>query len=142
VAEQAALLGTLIKVVQDKSVEIQQQIKALEPDILALQKQQQAAQVELDRLTRERDVAKDTYLTLTRKVNETDLAAQDSGGGVQLASQASLPGEPVSGRKLLNVVLGGLLGLVLGVIGAFVIDAQQVNIEKKAVPAISSRTTE
>jgi uncharacterized protein involved in exopolysaccharide biosynthesis len=66
VAEQTALLGTLIEVLQSKSAEIQQQIKALEPDILALQKAQQAAQVELDRLTRERDVAKDTYLTDTQ----------------------------------------------------------------------------
>ena len=134
VAEQTALLSTLIKVLQDKSIEIQRQIKALEPDILALQQAQQSAQVELDRLTRERDVAKDTYLTLTRKVNETDLAAQDSGGGVQLASQASLPTEPVSGRKLLNVILGGLLGLIIGVIAAFVVDRRQTN----AVPAAKS----
>jgi uncharacterized protein involved in exopolysaccharide biosynthesis len=137
VAEQTALLSTLIKVLQDKSIEIQQQIKALEPDILALQQAQQSAQVELDRLTRERDVAKDTYLTLTRKVNETDLAAQDSGGGVQLASQASLPG-PVSGRKLLNVILGGLLGLIIGVIAAFVIDRRQTNTMPAAKSTVSA----
>ena len=137
VAEQTALLGTLIEVLQDKSIEIQQQIKTLEPDILALQKAQQAAQVEFDRLTRERDVAKDTYLTLTRKVNETDLAAQDSGGGVQLASEASLPAEPVSTRKGLNAILGGLLGLVLGVICAFVIDARQTKSEADMVKAAS-----
>jgi succinoglycan biosynthesis transport protein ExoP len=137
VAEQTALLGTLIEVLQDKSIEIQRQIKALEPDILALQKAQQAAQVEFDRLTRERDVAKDTYLTLTSKVNETDLAAQDSGGGVQLASEASLPTEPVSTRKGLNAILGGLLGLVLGVICAFVIDARQTKSEADMVKAAS-----
>jgi uncharacterized protein involved in exopolysaccharide biosynthesis len=69
---------------------------------------------------------------LTRKVNETDLAAQDSGGGVQLASQASLPTEPVSGRKLLNVVLGGLLGLIIGVIAAFIMDRRQTDAEQAA----------
>jgi succinoglycan biosynthesis transport protein ExoP len=135
VAEQAALLGTLIEALQDKSIEIQRQIKALEPDILALQKAQQAAQVEFDRLTRERDVAKDTYLTLTRKVTETDLAAQDSGGGVQLASEASLPTEPVSTRKGLNAILGGFLGLVLGIICAFVIDARQAKSEANMIKA-------
>ncbi len=138
VGEQAALLGTLIKVLQDKSIEIQQQIKALEPDILALQKTQQAAQVELDRLTRERDVAKETYLTLTRKVNEADLAAQDSGGGVQLASEASLPIEPVSARKGLNAILGAVLGFVIGVICAFVIDARQTKSEGDVVKAASN----
>jgi uncharacterized protein involved in exopolysaccharide biosynthesis len=137
VAEQAALLSTLIKVLEDKSLEIQQQIMALEPEILALQKAQQAAQVELDRLLRERDVANETYLTLTRKVTEADLAAQDSGGGVQLASQASLPTEPVSGRKLLNVILGGMLGLIVGVIAAFVIDRRQTNAVPAAKPAAS-----
>jgi uncharacterized protein involved in exopolysaccharide biosynthesis len=138
VAEQTALLGTLIKVLQDKSIEMQRQIKALAPDILALQKEQQAAQVEFDRLTRERDVAKDTYLTLTRKVNETDLAAQDSGGGVQLASQASLPTEPVSGRKLLSVILGGMLGLIIGVIAAFVMDRRQTNAVQAAKSTASA----
>ena len=44
--EQTALLGTLITALQDKSIEMQQQIKALEPDILALQK---AAAVSSDR---------------------------------------------------------------------------------------------
>ena len=136
VAEQAALLGTLIEVLQDKSIEIQRQIKVLEPDILALQKEQQAAQVELDRLTRGRDVAQETYLTLTRKVNEADLAAQDNEGGVQLASQASLPIEPVSARKGLTAILGGVLGLVLGIICAFVTDARQTR--KKG---LADRTT-
>lgn len=127
VAEQAVLLGTLIEVLQTKSAEIQQQIKALEPGILALQQAQQAAQVQYDRLTRERDVAKETYVTLTRKVNEADLAAQDNGGGVQLASRASLPAEPVSGRKALSVLAGGVLGLIIGVVAAFVVDRRQTS---------------
>jgi succinoglycan biosynthesis transport protein ExoP len=138
VAQQTALLTTLIKVLQDKSVETQQQIKALEPDIFALQEAQQEAQVEYDRLTRDRDVAKETYLTLTRKVTEADLAAQDSGGGVQLASQASPPTDPVSPRKGLNAVLGGMLGLIIGVIAAFVVDRRQtdaVQVTNPAVPA-------
>jgi uncharacterized protein involved in exopolysaccharide biosynthesis len=44
---------------------------------------------------------------------------------VQLASQASLPTEPVLPRKGLSAILGGLLGFILGVIFAFVIDARQ-----------------
>jgi uncharacterized protein involved in exopolysaccharide biosynthesis len=142
VAEQAALLGTLMHVLQSKSDEIQQQIKAVEPDILALQKAQQEAQVELDRLTRERDVAEETYLTLIRKVNEADVAAQDSGGGVQLASQASLPIEPVSSRRALNTVLGGLLGFMLGVICAFVIEARQSKAQADVKQATSNEVVD
>jgi uncharacterized protein involved in exopolysaccharide biosynthesis len=142
VAEQAALLGTLMDVLQSKSDEIQQQIKAVEPDILALQKAQQEAQVELDRLTRERDVAEETYLTLIRKVNEADVAAQDSGGGVQLASQASLPIEPVSSRRALNTVLGGLLGFMLGVICALVIEARQSKVQADVKQATSNEVVD
>ena len=125
VAKQAALLDTLIKVLQNKSLDLQQQITAVQPDILALQKAQQEAQVKLDRLTRQRDVANETYLALTRKMSESSLAAQDNGGGVALVSRASIPTEPVSGRKLLSVLAGGALGLIAGVIAAFVVDRRQ-----------------
>jgi succinoglycan biosynthesis transport protein ExoP len=125
IAEQAGLLTASIKVLQDKSIEIQQQITALQPNILSLQQAQQDAQVKLDRLTRDRDVARDTYLSLTRKVDETRVASQDNNNGVQLASLAAVPTEPVSPRKGFNAILGGFLGLVLGVISAFAIEARQ-----------------
>jgi uncharacterized protein involved in exopolysaccharide biosynthesis len=119
------LLDALIGTLQDKQAEIQQQAAALQPDILALQKELQIARTDLDRLTRDRDVARDTYLTLTRKLDETRVAAQDTSSGVQLASEASLPVEPVSPRKGFNAILGGILGFLIGVICAFVIDARQ-----------------
>jgi uncharacterized protein involved in exopolysaccharide biosynthesis len=137
-SEQAVLLDTLTKALQDKLAEIQRQVAALQPDILALQEEQQAAQTNLDRLTRDRDVARDTYLALTRKLDETRVAAQDTSGGVQLASQASLPTEPVSPRKGLNTMLGGFLGFVIGVICAFVIDARQTKSNADTVKAASN----
>jgi len=57
---------------------------------------------------------------------------------VQLASEASLPTEPVSTRKGLNAILGGFLGLVLGVVCAFVIDARQTKSEADMVKATSN----
>jgi uncharacterized protein involved in exopolysaccharide biosynthesis len=120
VGEQAALLDALTATMQDKLVEMERQIAALQPDILVLQQEQQAAQTNLDRLARERDVARDTYLALTRKLDEARVAAQDTSGGVQLASLAAVPTEPVTPRKGLNAVLGGLLGLIMGVIVALI----------------------
>ncbi|HET7091367.1 MAG TPA: GNVR domain-containing protein, partial [Anaerolineae bacterium] len=130
VSEQAALLDALVDALQDKAVEIRQQTAALEPEILALQKAQQEAQVELDRRVRDRDVARETYLTLTNKLDEASVAAQDASGEVRLASQAAVPTDPVSPRKGLNTVLGGLLGLMVGVAAAFVIDARRPAPEK------------
>lgn len=138
--EQAALLETLIKTLQDKLVEIQQRVVALQPDILALQKEQQAAQTDLDRLTRDRDVTRDTYLALTRKLDESRVAAQDTTGGVQLASPAAVPTEPVTPRKGLNVIFGGVLGLLIGIILAVVVDARQTR-AKSITPAAQTNST-
>ncbi len=135
VSEQAALLDALVDALQDKAVEIRQQTGALEPEILALQKAQQEAQVELDRRERDRDVARETYLALTRKLDEANVAAQDASGEVRLASQAAVPTEPASPRKGLNTVLGGLLGLLVGVVAAFVVDARRPAAEKS--PALT-----
>jgi len=135
VSEQVALLDALINALQDKAIEIRREIDALEPEILELQEAQQAAQVELDGLTRIRDVADDTYSTLARKLDEVNVAAQDESGEVRLASQAAVPTDPVSPRKALNTVFGGLLGLMVGIAAAFVIDARQSAAEKS--PALT-----
>ena len=136
--EQVAALDTLIKTLQDKLVEVQQQVATLQPDILALQKEQQAAQTDLDRLTRDRDVAHDTYLALTRKLDETRVAAQDTNGGVQLASLAAVPTEPVAPRKGLNTVLGGVLGLMVGVVAAFAVDKRQTSVVEPTESTVSA----
>jgi uncharacterized protein involved in exopolysaccharide biosynthesis len=57
---------------------------------------------------------------------------------VQLASRAGLPAEPVSGRKLLSVILGGILGLIVGVIAAFVVDKRQASVVKAAASTASA----
>lgn len=136
VGEQTALLEALIQALQNKSAEIQQAIDALQPDILTLQQQQQQAQTELDRLTRDRDVANETYLTLTRKLDEARVAAQSDSGEVQLASQASVPDEPASPRKGLNTVLGGILGFLVGIVAAFVVDARKPMAQASHEPAV------
>jgi len=58
-----------------------------------------------------------------------------SGGEVRLASEAALPTEPVGPRKGLSTVLGGLFGLVLGVVAAFVVNAWQAVVGKSAALA-------
>ena len=113
-SEQAALLGTLIEVLTTKAADIAEQAKAAEPELLALQQQQQAAQVEGERLTRERDLARDTYVALAHKLDEVKVGARDDSGLMQQASPAALPTEPTSPRKLVLLVLGGTLGVLAG----------------------------
>jgi uncharacterized protein involved in exopolysaccharide biosynthesis len=94
----------------------------LDPQILTLQQRLQESQAEEDRLTRARDVARETYITVARKVEEVRIAADDASGEVRLASQAAAPQTPVAPRKMLNTAVAGALGLVLGVFGAFAVE--------------------
>jgi len=75
---------------------------------------------------------------LMRRLDEAKVAAQDEGGEVRLASQAAVPTEPVSPRKGVNTILGGLLGLVVGIVSAFVIDARRLTPERS--PALAAST--
>ncbi len=142
-SEQASLLGTLVDVLQGKSKEIDQQITALGPDILALQQQQQQAQVELDRLTRDRDVARDTFQALARKLDEVKVSAHEDTGPVQLASEAALPTEPIGPRKVVTTALGALIGLILGIGAAYLKDmAWYTTARRMAAPAIAGAQVE
>ena len=120
--ELVAFLDGLATTLEARAEEIKIQAAALEPQILVLQQQLQESQAEEDRLTCTRDVARETYVTLARKVEEVRIAAEDTSGEVRLASQAAVPEKPVSPRKLLNTAVAGALGLMLGVFGAFAVE--------------------
>jgi uncharacterized protein involved in exopolysaccharide biosynthesis len=100
-------------------VEIKQRLEELQPQILSLQRQLQEIYTESDRLTRQRDLAKETYTALARKVQETRIAVQGAQRTAELGSRAAVPEEPASPRKLLNTAVAGTLGLMLSTMGAF-----------------------
>ena len=107
---------------QEKLSAFDGKVAQLQPEILRLQKEVQILEAEEDRLTQMRDVARDTHTTLARKVTEARIAAQDQSGEVRLASHAALPVEPVGPRKVVNTVVAGVLGVILGVVGAFAVE--------------------
>jgi uncharacterized protein involved in exopolysaccharide biosynthesis len=82
-----------------------------------LQQQLQESQVDEDQLIRAQEVAQETYVTLAHKVEEVQIAADDTSGEVRLASRAAVPERAVSPRKVLNTVVVGTLGLMLAVSG-------------------------
>ena len=67
-------------------------------------------------------MARETYVTMARKVEEVRIAAADTSGEVRLASQAAVPESPVGPRKKINTAVAGALGLMLGVFGAFAVE--------------------
>jgi succinoglycan biosynthesis transport protein ExoP len=122
VEEQIAFLDDLVATLQAKSAENDSRLAELEPQILALQKQLQEINVESDQLTRTRDLARDTYTTLARKVDEARIAAQEASGMLQVGSEAAVPAAPVGPRRLVNTAIAGVLGLMIGIVGVFAVE--------------------
>ena len=75
--------------------------------------------MELASLLRSRDIAEEIYLSLSKEAEVAKITAQ-AGGGVEVISPAVAPSEPVQPRTKLNIAIAGVLGLMVGVFGAFV----------------------
>ncbi|HKK93585.1 MAG TPA: GumC family protein, partial [Longimicrobiales bacterium] len=75
--------------------------------------------VEQYRLTRETEVLGSVYSLLSNRLEEARIAAAIEDPSVRVVDPAILPPEPVHPRTLLNLILGALLGVVLGVGIAF-----------------------
>jgi uncharacterized protein involved in exopolysaccharide biosynthesis len=121
-AEQVAFLDELKVTLQAKSAEIDAQLVELEPQILKLQSQLQEISTEHDGLIRAQELAGETYLTLARKLDEANIAAQEQHGTFRVGSYAAVPERPVAPRRLFNTAVAGMLGLIVGVVLAFALD--------------------
>jgi capsular exopolysaccharide synthesis family protein len=78
-----------------------------------------ARQIQLMRMEREAGILEETYLLMEarRKQGEIDAAITDY--TVQVVDPPAFPVRPVRPRKLLSVLLAGMLGMVLGIGAAF-----------------------
>ncbi len=123
-AQQGHDLDALIETLSSKIKETQLSVTLgyLQNDISQLQAQVEQENSKKQELTRARDLAWSTYTTLASKSVEVNLSSQTGGNVVQLATQAVAPLSPVSPKKALNTLLGGLVGLMLGAGVAFLLE--------------------
>lgn len=96
IADQQALLAGLQAAVTTLTAARQTDLAALEPQILAAQRQLQEMTAEGKRLWQTQQVADETYLTVARELDEARIAVQDTYGHVQVASQAVIPDQPAA----------------------------------------------
>jgi len=122
VGDQIDYLDGLTKALEASSAELDAKIAALEPEMLALQQDLEEAQTELDRLTEERDIARDLYHSLTLKLEEARLEQDTNTREVQVAARAVEPTVPASPRKMMMLGVAGSVGLMVGVLAAFVVN--------------------
>lgn len=112
-AEQLGLLDNLSQSAETSLGEIEVRLLALEPRIFELQSEKQALFHKFEELTRNRDVAKETYVTLARKVDEVRIQSEDSGSGLKVASLAAPPSQPSRSSLIITGLIAGLVGLLI-----------------------------
>lgn len=86
--------------------------KSLPTEIATLQTELALKQAQLEQLNRERQLRTETYVTLSRKLQELELLDPTGVGQVQVASQAAVPTEPVSPKKAITALIGAALGFL------------------------------
>jgi len=91
-------------------------------EVLQLQEQLEKEQAQQRELVQTRDLAWETYTTLTRKAAEANLAAQTKDTQIRFISPALVPTRPEGPRKLVIIALAGVIGVILGIVAAFAVD--------------------
>ena len=122
--EQVQALDALLSILEARREEVQSLIDegTLQQEILQLQEQLERERARKQELTSARDLAWETYDTLARKEAEVGVASQVTDTEVRFAVPAVEPKSPVSPKKKLNIAIAGVLGLMVGVFGAFVVE--------------------
>ncbi len=98
-------------------------INNLEQELRNLRSAVERDQGNIRDLERARDLAFEAYSTLSRKSAEINVADQLPGSEVRFASRATVPTRPANSNELvLNVALFAVLGVLVGLLGAVVLE--------------------
>jgi uncharacterized protein involved in exopolysaccharide biosynthesis len=95
----------------------------LNQELAEIQADVERAEAHIRELTAARDLAWETYQLLTNKVAETKLALATPNQFARIAVPANVPSDPIESRRILNTLIGGLLGLIVGALIALALDA-------------------
>jgi capsular exopolysaccharide synthesis family protein len=79
-------------------------------------------EVDLARLTRDVKESEAIYLLLSDRYEHARISENSIGSVIRVVDAAKAPGAPVKPRRQTNTLFGGLLGLMVGVVGALVVE--------------------
>jgi len=130
--EQILLLADLNTTLASRLTQIEEEVLPLEQQILTLQRKQQEIGTENERVSRDKTIAEETYMTLARKVEEERITSQDKSSGVLLASQAAVPTGSSSPVPLLKAIIAGIVGFLLASVVVLVLFWWKQNAETGA----------
>lgn len=112
-SEQLALLDDLAQTAEASLDSIDVKLLELETRFFALQREKQAIAHQYDELTRKRDVAVATSLTLARKIDEVRVQSQDSGSSLRIASLAAPPIDVERSNLITTAGIAAVVGLLI-----------------------------
>ncbi len=106
-------------------------IKRLEEQLGHLKEQLRGlpnAELDFARLQREVEVNEKTYRTLRERLEEARIAEAEKIADATIIERADVPRTPINPPKRFGLLIGGLLGLLLGCVLAFVIETLDTSI--------------
>lgn len=119
---QLRLLDELAQSAEQSLSEIDVKLLELEAPIFALQREKQDIFHQFEKLVRNRDVAKETYLTLARKIDEVKIQSEDTESGVKTISAAAVPLTPQRANIFITAAMASLAGTLLSILVILILD--------------------
>lgn len=80
-------------------------------------------------LERKLEVAQSTYQQVLKQLQETQVIEQQKVGNARIISQALVPQDPISPKIVLNLALGGFLGILVGVGTTLLLEAMDKSLK-------------
>jgi polysaccharide biosynthesis transport protein len=111
---------------------LQKQISALVYVVDAYKKRMNALpklEQQQNALGRRLETTRTNYKTLLSKLQEIEIAENQTLGNSRIQTHAELPQEAISPKKAQNIAIGGFLGLFLGAATAFLLDSADKRIK-------------
>jgi polysaccharide biosynthesis transport protein len=111
---------------------LQKQIIALQYVVEAYQKRMNALprlEQQQNALGREVETSRTQYKTLLSKLQDIEIAENQTLGNSRIQTHSEYPQEPISPKKAQNIAIGGFLGLFLGAATAFILDSADKRIK-------------
>jgi len=124
IRKQGKILDAVIAVLQSKQETVPTSVEQLAARLAQRESILIDKQPELDDLTRARDIAQQVYEPLATQAEQAKLATKLRGeaGEVEVSSLAKEPRAPIRPNRLQVVLIAGTLALLVGVLGAFVVE--------------------
>ncbi len=131
--EQIAALDTLYLTLEGRLAEPNEEVAALEAQILTLQRDLQKAGVDAERLGRDKSVAEETYRTLARKVDEERISTDEISSWVRLASMAAEPTIPKQQPALIHASIAAMFVLLVSTTSLWAIESWHIPVKLRPI---------